>query len=300
MVTDLLKEITKDFAIVGDPQRGHLIQSMSFAGLGILRSADHPSLWVDKSSTNSATGAYMLRLRKFRHEDVHVNICHYAAVYSIFSMVASSMFTAPALDDRRPNANTTTPFYCNAGAETYPAHRHVVRLYPGGGFKPCPPGAGAECFGKHSPGGPAWARASEVSVVATQRFTAAHMDRWAPRNPRVDVFGGSNMYRGEALAPKLPLAPNARLVVCFTSLGDRYEKGADLFVAIAEGFTTKFPDVDIAFHAVGNAPESWAVHMHSPMPQAVNASMCQDRIFPVPSVLGLEFINLESLENCVP
>lgn len=195
--------------------------------------------------------SYMLRRKKFRHEET-ISLRHYDCIYSIFSMVADYF-----LPGRRFQEHTR-----NAGEEPYPTRKQVVRLYPGGGFnlnqlKNGPQGT--------QPGGPAWP--TDLHVVAGQAFIAEYMARWAPKNPRLDLFGNPVMFRDEILAPK-EKRHTLPLLVVFTSLGEVNNKGADLYVTLAEAFRTRFPRDDVVFRAIGNVPASWAIEAHALMPQS--------------------------------
>ena len=46
--------------------------------------------------------------------------------------------------------------------------------------------------------------------------------------------------------------PGARISACFTSLGDRHEKGADLYVRIAELYRSTYPQDNVTFYGIGN------------------------------------------------
>jgi hypothetical protein len=106
-----------------------------------------------------------------------------------------------------------------------------------------------------------------VHLISTQFYTSEYLGRALPSNPTYDVFVSPILPRGYRLVPKPIKNISEPLNVCFTSLGDVHEKGADLYISIASRFKQRFPDDHVIFYAVGNVPNSSHVTHVSKMTQ---------------------------------
>ena len=182
-------------------------------------------------------GKYMLRLRKYGDDlSPRVDETVYEAVHHIF-LASYRRFT-----------------------EAYPAYpqsRQSIHLYPGGGFLPST--VGTKPYAIHG----------DVLLFPTQAFTMDYLARFNPNNTAVPVFGAPYILAGgQPVVEKRAHAPMQPLIACFTSLGAVAEKGADLYVAIAEAYRAAHPSDGVIFVGVGVVPPSPAVVHLAPMPQA--------------------------------
>lgn len=192
----------------------------------------HPSEWFNGTAFNGKWPAdYMLRLRKYGNSMPSID--DYAAIHHIFLLAYTVMKTAMPLV--RPE-------------------RQSIHLYPGGGF----------FVGDNK----SLDVDAQVLLFPTQAYMLPYLNQHAPSNPVVEVFGGVFLPRGARKELKAAKSPSQPLGVAFSSLGDVREKGADLYVALAERFKERYPGDPAGFYGVGNVPASPTV-IHVPtMPQA--------------------------------
>jgi len=182
-------------------------------------------------------GRYLLRLRKYAHLPLRVDTATYGWVHHIF-FESYRRFTESVPD--------------------FPHARQSIHLYPGGGFFP----------GLVPHEHPPFNIDPRVLLFPTQAFSVDYVRQYLPSNPVVTVYGGPIFPPGSKVVLKREHAPLQPLFACFTSLGDVKEKGADLYVAIAESFRRTHPKDNVVFFGVGAVPPSSAVvHLES-MPQA--------------------------------
>ena len=101
------------------------------------------------------------------------------------------------------------------------------------------------------------------------------MDKFLPNNTVVPVFGVPEVPQGVAPAEKPLTVDMQPLVVCFSSLGDMIEKGADLYAKIAELFAATYPADNVIFLGVGTVPPSPAIVHLRAMPQTALDALYQ-------------------------
>jgi hypothetical protein len=200
---------------------------------------------------NRYPGAYLLRLRKFSGTPFDARV--YAAVYHIFLWEYHQFNLL--------YGNHDSFFYGEV-----PYSRQMIHLYPGGGLW-VPRGKTGNLPIDDA-----------VALVATQVFTAAFVREHYPNNALVAVFGCPYLNKGEHPSQKLKKRPGEPLVVCFTSLGDIKEKGADHYVSFAEAFHTRYPRDNVVFWGIGNVPPSPIVQVLPAMPQAELDKVYADRV----------------------
>ena len=150
----------------------------------------------------------------------------------------------------------------------YPQDRQSIHLYPGGEFLPTTITGTAKPYAIHA----------DVLLFPTQAFTVDYLARFHPNNTAVPVLGGPYIPAGGVAMTKPDRAPLQPLVVCFTSLGSVAEKGADLYVAIAEAYAATFPADGVIFVGVGVVPPSPAVVHLQAMPQAALDAFYQQSV----------------------
>jgi glycosyltransferase involved in cell wall biosynthesis len=117
----------------------------------------------------------------------------------------------------------------------FPLERQYIHLYPGGGY-----------FGKHS----IHNLNKDVNIIATQEFISRNI----VNNRILSNYGGPFFDKNEQIR-KHTFTKN-KFIVCFTSLGNSLEKGADVYVDIAKEFNIKYPELNVKFIAIGVCPKS--------------------------------------------
>lgn len=129
----------------------------------------------------------------------------------------------------------------------FPIERQYLHLYPGGGY-----------FGKHS----IHNLNKDLNVIATQEFISRNIIN----NRILCNYGGPFLDKNEHIRPHI--FTKNKLTVCFTSLGNPLEKGADIYVELARMFNTKYPDTNVKFIAIGVCPKSKFINEYiKPMDQ---------------------------------
>lgn len=174
--------------------------------------------------------SYMLRLRKYSNQPIF-DMSEYRAYYHIFIMSYQAF--------KRSFPNTES-------------RRHVIHLYPGGGFYP----ADQNIYKVISDIEP------DVFLLPSENFTVQFVEKYIPLNPFLAVYGSPLLKDGAIPIIKPLKSSDESIGVCFTSMGDVREKGADLYVRIAENYKQKYPNDNITFYGIGYVPRSTAiVHM---------------------------------------
>jgi len=118
--------------------------------------------------------------------------------------------------------------------------RHVIHFYPGGGtldqFKAIP---------------------NETTLVPSQHYLSDFISAQGRSNPVFPVMGGPLLRKNEPLRPK-DIKLNGSLVACFTSVGGVAQKGADVYVQLAEMYARRHNGTNSSwvFYGVGNIPPS--------------------------------------------
>ena len=118
---------------------------------------------------------------------------------------------------------------------TFPLDKQYIHLYPGGGY-----------FNENSmkdinP---------QTKIISTQQFISKNIIN----NKFINNYGGPFFYKDEEVKSKT--FTNQNITVCFTSLGDPIEKGANVYLDVAKLYKTTYPNDTIKFVSIGNCPES--------------------------------------------
>jgi hypothetical protein len=127
----------------------------------------------------------------------------------------------------------------------YPHSKQIIHLYPGGGL------LSIKDIDNIDP---------NVKLVPTQHFISNHIIN----NKKIDLFGGPFFYKNENLKKKIY---NSNLTICFTSLGDIIEKGADKYIDIVNLYHEKYNDNNIKFISIGNCPINQYIKKYDAMDQ---------------------------------
>ena len=138
--------------------------------------------------------------------------------------------------------------------------KQFIHLYPGGGYQ------GDNDINSIHP---------DVNLIPTQQF----ISKLITQNSFLNIYGGPFFEKGKVVNKK-KIKDN--LCVCFTSLGDPIEKGADIYIKIVELFYKKYSDkklfsetnlqrmkenIDITFISIGVCPESKYIKKYESMDQ---------------------------------
>jgi hypothetical protein len=119
--------------------------------------------------------------------------------------------------------------------------KQYIHLYPGGGYN------GRNSIYNIHP---------NVNLIPTQEF----ISKIITKNSCLNIYGGPFFYKDELLMKEKKF--NDNLVVCFTSMGDMYEKGSDIYISLVDKFYKLLPDnKDINFISIGNClPSKFITH----------------------------------------
>lgn len=179
--------------------------------------------------------SFLFRLKKFRGEEIncpHPPLSVYNFIYSIFII---------------PYLNFNERF-----GNFFPHEKQFIHLYPGGGSG-CPPQIGdinvQKGTGRHGVSlskvvNPNWKKSKWIT---TQNFLYEPLKQYNPDNI-YHVYGGPFFYKETKLNRKTNF--NNKINICFTSLGDIHQKGADIYIKIA----SMIDDKDVKFFSIGNCP----------------------------------------------
>lgn len=154
-------------------------------------------------------------IRHKKFGDIDFNINDYEKVYHIFLM-------------NYYNFNKKFKFQFD---------KQFIHLYPGGGLINKDR---LKNINKHT------------KLIPTQHFIKKYLDDLKNNCLKICVYGGPFFYKNENLKSKN--YNKKELVVCFTSVGDIYEKGADKYVELVELFYKKYNNLNIKFISIGNCP----------------------------------------------
>ena len=129
---------------------------------------------------------------------------------------------------------------------TYPHHKQVIHLYPGGGY------LNSSCMSSIHP---------DVKLIPTQQFISKHITN----HKYISVYGGPFYYKNELITIKE--RTSTEICICFTSMGNSVEKGADFYHTIVTTYHTNYPNDSIRFISIGNCPPHPLITSYSPMDQ---------------------------------
>jgi sugar O-acyltransferase (sialic acid O-acetyltransferase NeuD family) len=249
--TDILVQFTKGF---GGPDYKELCDKFHLSELYDILIFDPQYNYLNQYNETEFNGthfnnalpyySFLFRLKKFRAEEVncpHPPMGVYNFIYSIF------VIPYLQLNYRFNNF--------------FPHEKQFIHLYPGGGCR-VPIGKGlinihrgeGKCNGSHISNtlsnelqldvNPNWKKSKWLT---TQDFIYTPLNEHNPDNI-YKVYGCPFFYKGDSIKRKSNF--NETLNVCFTSLGNAIQKGADIYINIAD----QIKDANIKFFSVGNCP----------------------------------------------
>ena len=118
---------------------------------------------------------------------------------------------------------------------SFPQDNQYIHLYPGGGYM------NKTSLDTIKKG---------VKIVGSQEFISKYINK----NEILNVYGGPFFYMNEQL--RIKEFKNTNITVCFTSLGNPIEKGADVYIKIAGLYKYKHPATNVKFISIGVCPKS--------------------------------------------
>ena len=128
----------------------------------------------------------------------------------------------------------------------YEQKKQFIHLYPGGGFQDY------NCIDKIH---------SDANIIPTQQF----ISKLIKNNSFLNIYGGPFFYKDEKYREK---SFNEKVCICFTSLGNIHEKGADVYVSLVNKFYEKYPvNDDFSFISIGNCISSEYITQYNAMDQ---------------------------------
>eukprot|EP00906_Rhabdomonas_costata_P026507 RCo037759 len=198
---------------------------------------DYKPRFDGRKFNRAVRAEYMLRLRKYG--DGPVRFQDYAAVHHIFLHCWD--------------------YFNTMSHGLVPAWKQSIHLYPGGGMR----------------AGDAWRMSKfksmpeDVLLFPTQGFLSDYCRKHWPKCPTIPVYGAPYLRQGQEPVPKRKHGPTDGLVVCFSSIGNMREKGARLYVQLAEKYHRIYPNDNVTFYGVGGVPASPAVMTMKALPQSV-------------------------------
>lgn len=155
--------------------------------------------------------------RKKKFNSTSFNVDNYDKIYHIFLM-NYALF----------NQQYSAPF-----------DKQFIHLYPGGGFSNK---QSLNCIN------------STTKIISTQSFTTDYLKELLPHNAYINVFTGPYCDDNFSLVKKNKKF--GKLNVCFTSLGVPEDKGAYIYIKVADSYKLQYADDDVSFYSVGIVPES--------------------------------------------
>lgn len=127
----------------------------------------------------------------------------------------------------------------------FPQNKQYIHLYPGGnGYSPI-------------------SKYPQMNVIATQYFITEFLN--TRPNRYINVYGAPYLEKNAVMKPRV--LKSDQLSVCFTSLGQSYHKGSDIYVKIAAEYKIKYPAHNIIFYGIGNVEQSQYITNMPPMSQ---------------------------------
>lgn len=105
-----------------------------------------------------------------------------------------------------------------------------------------------------------------VNIISTQYFISNFIKISKLPNKYINIYGAPYIYKDELLIQKT--INTKTLKICFTSLGNIIEKGADIYIKIAEKYKNMYPNDDIIFYGIGIVPTSPIITKMNPLPQS--------------------------------
>ena len=104
-----------------------------------------------------------------------------------------------------------------------------------------------------------------VKIISTQNFITNQIKKGA--NKYIDVFSGPFFDKNQSIKYKINYKNNDILCVCFTSVGDMYIKGANIYKDIVEKYYKKYSNKNVKFISIGNCNFSENIVSYNVMEQ---------------------------------
>jgi len=128
----------------------------------------------------------------------------------------------------------------------YEQNKQFIHLYPGGGYQD------NNCINQIH---------SHANIIPSQQF----ISKLIKKSSFLNIYGGPLFYKDEKCEEK---KINEQLCICFTSLGDIFEKGADVYVSLVKKFYETHPfNNDYSFVSIGNCMSSEYITHYDSMDQ---------------------------------
>jgi hypothetical protein len=128
----------------------------------------------------------------------------------------------------------------------YEQKKQFIHLYPGGGFQ------NNNCINQIHP---------ETNIIPSQQF----ISKLNRKTSFLNIYGGPFFYKDEICRKKVF---NEKLCICFTSLGNIFEKGADVYISLVNKFYEKYSfNNDYTFISIGNCNSSEYITHYNCMDQ---------------------------------
>ena len=123
--------------------------------------------------------------------------------------------------------------------------KQFIHLYPGGGF------INNDCIYKIH---------KDANIIPTQQY----ISKLIKSNSFLNMYGAP-FFNKEQKCSKKDIKDN--ICVCFTSLGDFYEKGADIYVSLVNKFYENYSNMNYSFISIGKCLPSKYIKHYNAMDQ---------------------------------
>jgi hypothetical protein len=176
---------------------------------------------------NLIDASYLLRKKKFNNEIFSIN--NYEKIYHIFLMNYEKF----------------------NNIINYPTKFQYIHLYPGGGLLNVNSLKNLD---------------NNVNIISTQHNVTKFIENNNLKNNILKLYGGPFFYKGENIKRKIYNVDKC-LTICFTSMGNLYEKGADKYVEIVNFFYQKYQNINVKFISIGNCFDNEKIFKYQSMDQ---------------------------------
>lgn len=106
---------------------------------------------------------------------------------------------------------------------------------------------------------------NDANIISSQYLTTLYLEKCNKKNIVKNMYGGSFFYKNEVIRKKN--RDNKSITICFTSLGDLYEKGADKYIEIVDLYLQKYKNDNIKFISIGNCFDNKNIIKYEPIEQ---------------------------------